>query len=103
MTPIEEMIKLLQAVAEGKTLQFIDKHGSRDWVDASPDWHSGIKRGAISIAVERYNWRIKPEPKVVWVNEYHDGYPVAYPTKDHAKLNATSFAVRVAVKYQEVL
>lgn len=104
MTTIQEQIKLLQAVDDGKTLQITDKQGLTKWRDASPDWHSSIKRGAISIAVELYNWRVKPEPAVKWVNEHSDGSVVAYSSESSAR-EASKYGrwERIAVKYQEVL
>lgn len=104
MTTIQEQIELLQAVADGKTLQFTDKRGMTGWKDASPDWHRGVKQGAISIAVDRYNWRVKPEPVVMWVNEYGDGSTAAYASESRAREAAKYGApTRIAVKYQEVL
>ncbi len=104
MITIEEQIKLLQAVADGKTLQCTDKHGLTNWADASPDWHSSIKQGVISMAVERYKWRVKPEPAVKWVNEYSDGASLAYSSEGKAR-EAGKYGLyeRIAVKYQEVL
>lgn len=104
MTTIEEQIKLLQAVADGKTLQFSNKHNSTDWRDASPEWHSSIKRGDISMAVELYNWRVKPEPSVKWINECSDGVAAAYSSESKAReASKYSHYQRIAVKYQEVL
>lgn len=104
MTTIQEQIKLLQAVADGKTLQCTDKRGLTNWVDASPDWHSYIKRGAISMDVDRYNWRVKPEPDVKWLNECSDGCVVAFSSESRAR-EASKYGrwERIAVKYQEVL
>ena len=104
MTTIEEQIKLLQAVADGKTLQFNDKQGLTGWRDASPDWHNGIKQGAISMAVDRYNWRVKPEPAVRWINEYSNSSSIAHLSESEAK-EAGKYGLyeRLAVKYQEVL
>ena len=49
-------------------------------------------------------YRIKPEPKTIWVNEYksgNDGHP--YQTKQAAINVAGSRVARVAVEYQEVI
>lgn len=104
MTTIQEQIALLQAIADDRTLQFASKCAPTSWKDANPDWHDGVKQGFQSIDVVSYNWRIKPEPKVLWVNEYsnHLG-PGVHLTEASAKANASYNVVRVAVKYQEVL
>ena len=104
MIPIKEYIALLQAVAEGKTLQFASKSNPTEWKDASQDWHDGVKQGSLSIGVAFYNWRIKPEPSVKWLNECIDGVAVAYPSESKARAAANySKYERIAVKYQEVL
>lgn len=106
MTTIQEQIKLLQAVADGKTLQYRVKRdaNSTEWKDASADWHNKIKVGNTQFTFYVYDWRIKPEPKVIWVNEY-PGNRISIPhlTESAAKQSAASDAVRVAIKYQEVL
>ena len=104
MTPIEEQIKLLQALLEGKTLQVANKSDPTNWKDASPDWHEMIKRGSHFIDMGTYNWRIKPEPDVKWLNLYSDGSAIAYANEQDAKtLGRKGYHARVAVKYQEVL
>lgn len=42
------------------------------------------------------------EPKVIWVNEYADGYGAAYPSEERAKRADDGYHTRVAVKYVEV-
>ena len=104
MTTIQEQIALLQAIADDRTLQFASKSDPTSWKDANPDWHDGVKQGFQSIDVVSYNWRIKPEPKVLWVNEYSNHLsPGVHSTEAAAKANASNNVVRVAVKYQEVL
>lgn len=104
MATIQEQIALLQAIVECRTLQFASKSDPTNWKDAGPDWHDEVKQGFQSIDVGRYNWRIKPEPRVVWVNEYPDNQSkIAHFTEAAAKASASTSVVRVAVKYQEVL
>lgn len=105
MTTIQEQIALLQAVADGKTLQYQKKNStSKDWVDASPVWHQNLKEGLSELSPMLYQWRIKPEPKIIWVNEYPNNLrPILHTTEAAAKQSASTDAVRVAVKYQEVL
>ena len=104
MTTIQEQIALLQAIADDRTLQFASKRAPTSWKDANPGWHDGVKQGFQSIDVVSYNWRIKPEPKVLWVNEYSNHLsPGVHLTEASAKANASHNVARVAVKYQEVL
>lgn len=104
MIPIKDYIALLQAVAEGKTLQFASKSNPTEWEDANQNWHDEVKQGSRSIGVAFYNWRIKPEPSVKWLNECSDGIAVAYLSESKAREAANySKYQRIAVKYQEVL
>ena len=105
MTSIEEQIKLLQAVLDGKTLQATRKSDPTNWKDAHPTWYDAVKKGTQSIDVVLYNWRIKPEPAVKWLNEYQDGSAVVYSSECAAREGAKypSQYRRIAVKYQEVL
>lgn len=41
------------------------------------------------------------EPKVVWVNEYKEGYRNFYSTEKEAKQQVSPYHTRVAVKYVE--
>lgn len=48
--------------------------------------------------------RIKPAPKEVWVNEYKDGnLGVSYHSRSDAEKAALPSAIKVAVRYREVL
>lgn len=104
MIPIKEYTALLQAVAEGKTLQLASKSNPTEWRDANQEWHEGVKQGSLSKSVAMYNWRIKPEPSVKWLNECSDGAAAAYSSESKARevANYSNYR-RVAVKYQEVL
>lgn len=104
MIPIKEYIALLQAVAEGKTLQWASKSNPTEWIDASQEWHDSVKQNPSRIEAEYYNWRIKPEPSVKWLNECSDGAAAAYASERKAReaANYGSY-LRIAVKYQEVL
>lgn len=104
MIPIKEYIALLQAVAEGKTLQLASKSNPTEWRDANPEWNEGVKQGSLSMSVAMYNWRIKPEPSVMWLNEHSGGGAYAYPNESKAREVANyGNYLRIAVKYQEVL
>ena len=66
MTDIAHMIAVMQAAKEGKEIQFRDRcnRGTDDnWVDApSPIWNWAT-----------FDYRVKPEPRRVWVNQYPSG------------------------------
>lgn len=105
MTTIQEQIKLLQAVADGKTLQYQGKNSySKEWLDASDSWHRDLVDGRSGLTPLAYNWRIKPEPEVKWLNVYPNGSAIAYISEADAKSVAgLAEDVKIAVKYQEVL
>ncbi len=92
-----EYLPLIAALAEGKTIQF---KGS-DF--ASDEW-----RDVLYMNTEVYSarcFRIKPEPKVIWVNEYENGYGTPHESLESATVNGGNpkAIVRSAVKYIEVI
>lgn len=96
MHRIENQIAVMLHFADGGKVQYRNSKGA--WEDIpNPYWNWSC-----------WNYRIKPEPKTVWVNEYkdldggEDGW--AYPSEEAAKKNANAFtAVRIAVEYREVI
>jgi len=93
MTPerARELLPIIQAYAEGKTVQYFV---NGRWVNhGDPDFTGQANK-----------YRIKPEPKVIYVNEYPDGKSyghAAWETKEQAESNAIGANRRVAVKYIE--
>jgi len=90
-------IKVMQAYVDGEDIQ-IEKYPDV-WIDqVSPVWDWD------------FNYRVKPEPRTIWVNEY-DGEPCALflTQKDAlrqfgaASAMAVVGATRIGVKYQEVI
>lgn len=59
MNTLDEAIAVLQAMKEGKVIQY--KAGTNKWVDREP-WKA---KGMPNFARDEY--RVKPEPKKVWV------------------------------------
>lgn len=55
---------IMKAYAEGKIIQFYDTVGKR-WEDLG---------GHVEFDHPPHLFRIKPEPRVVWINEYTDGF-----------------------------
>lgn len=88
---IQEKMSLIHAHEDGKTIQVLNcRYEWENINDPGWQWDEGCE------------YRIKPEPKVVWVNEYpHDH--TTHKTKEKAEKFAASTVVRVAVKYVEVL
>jgi len=92
MTPerARELLPIIQAYAEGKTVQYFV---NGRWVNhGDPDFTGQANK-----------YRIKPEPKVIYVNEYNGMGYEALDSKDKAESLASIGArpTRVAVKYIE--
>lgn len=66
-------LPLVQALAEGKTIQQINDHGK--WID--------IKEPVFSHDISTY--RIKPEPREFWVNEFESPCLLAMESKEAAE------------------
>jgi hypothetical protein len=50
------------------------------------------------------DYRIKPEPRTIWVNEYVPGYAgAAHDSEEAARHLAFPGALRIAVEYREVV
>lgn len=97
MTTHDEMIAVIQAHKEGKTIQYrtVSAAGWWDLLPQSTEFDFG-----------GFIYRIKPEPKVLYVDEYggtKDLPDLAYHDKRDAILCAFPEAKRTAVKYVEVL
>ncbi len=89
----KEYLPLITALAEGKTIQFLNT--------TSKEWRDCNTMNVFGYAPECF--RIKPEPKVIWVNEYTDGNHNAYRSKERAMNMSKNDNTRVAVKYIEVI
>lgn len=85
----KDYLPLVQALADGKVIQINNGHGL--WVDLGENVHF---RDFPS------EYRIKPEPREIWVNEYADS-AFMYKTEDEAKRQAAPGVVRR--RYREVL
>lgn len=87
----DEMIAVIQAHKEGKKLQVL--------YSLTASWED-ISNPSFNFSVCKY--RVKPEPKTIYVNEYTSGM-CAHPTKEAALGVARSRCIRRSVKYVEVL
>lgn len=90
MMTVDQMIEVLTAYKAGKKIQFY--HDGK-WIDC----HNN------NPAFDFINtgYRVKPEPKVIWVNEYADGSGMTHLSEEMAKLAGRDYHTRVAVRYVE--
>lgn len=82
---IHEQIAVMQAFADGEEVQIdVGQHEWRD--DPDPEWNW-----------VRFNWRIKPQPKIIWVNEYRQGFSWnVHHTEERAIKCASKGIIRTA-------
>lgn len=87
----KDYLPLVQALAEGKVVEI---QGSDGWkVLSNYDFTSPPK-----------HYRIKPEPKEIWVNRYSDGSEsIHYATEDTARIFAGPNKGVIQVRYREVI
>lgn len=92
MMTVDQMIEVLTAYKAGKKIQFRG-YGLLLWEDCinnEPLWNWTA-----------YDYRVKPEPKVIWVNEYADGSGIGYTSEASAKAFLGNHHKRAAVRYVE--
>lgn len=84
------MIEVLQAAKAGKKIQC--KGIGTEWLnEPNPDWN-----------FSRWTYRIKPEPRVIYVNEYPNSFGAIHHTEEAAKREASSNCTK-QVKFIEVI
>lgn len=83
----KDYLPLVQALAEGKTIQ----------MDAEDEWFDNPNPD-FTLPVECY--RVKPEPRVFYVNEYENGFGSLHDSKEKLEdfLNHNGFTVRKICK-----
>ncbi len=84
-------LPLVQALAEGKVIQINTVDG---WEDL---------RGEISLCFAPDQYRIKPEPREIWVNEYPDYPSIVHNSKEQAASEFNHFLCGKTVRYREVI
>ena len=95
MTP-DQIIEVVTAFKNGKKIEYYVKI-SRQWEEITdPSWNFAL-----------VDYRVKPEPMELWVNEFVDGRWSSYPTKKDAltasSLYNQSALARKAVLFREVI
>lgn len=90
---IKNLMFVLQLLLDGKKVEFYN--------DITLEWREFCDEDELDSELE---YREKPEPKVIWVNEYNNNRGVAaWIDKASAEKYHIWGASRIAVKYQEVL
>ena len=90
MMTVDQMIEVLTAYKAGKKIQMFWQGSWGDCGPHEPAWN-----------FKDFIYRVKPEPKVIWVNEYADGSGMTHPSKEQAQYVQHGGHVRVAVRYVE--
>lgn len=88
----KDYLPLVQALADGKVIQY--RYLRRNW-------------GDVSDLYEHYpasDYRIKPEPKEIWVNQWNGNGYVVFDSEDEALAHAKRYGIGHATKrYREVI
>lgn len=87
----KDYLPLVQALAEGKVIQVSGVNG---WVDVEAE---------LSLCFAADQYRIKPEPREIWVNHYPEYAAVGYESKQAAEDNLNPFLKGVTRRYREVI
>ena len=87
----KKLLPIITAFAEGKVIERKDSDGL---------W---LVLNSPAFTNDPENYRIKPEPKEIWVNEYPDGYCIGYSEVREALRVEWGYPARKAVRYREVL
>ena len=92
MKTLKERIEVMQACLDGETIEVVDNNKTGRWVVAD--------------YIPNFNWsscnyRIKPEPMVIWVNIYPIEF-CGHKTKELSK-GFAGLTDRTAVKFIEVI
>lgn len=91
----KDFLPLVQALAEGKSLQY-----NANRADQTPKWE---EREEFTFDEPPTEYRIKPEPREIWVNEWADGKRI-FDSQNDASLHAMQYPlVRSTTRYREVI
>lgn len=91
----KDYLPLVQALADGKSLQYNVNRS-----DEAPKW---VDREDFTFDEHVTEYRIKPEPREIWVNEWADGKRI-FDSHGDASLHAMQYPiVRSTTRYREVI
>lgn len=86
---------VLKALKDGQKIQWRERDSLQS------NWHD---EGSFPSIHPSYEYRLKPEPRTIWVNEYPDSsWLRGYPSAGRATEDAYNGATRIAVEYREVI
>lgn len=91
MMTVDQMIEVLTAYKAGKKIEVKGHDGVK--------WHNTPKPAWDFVECD---YRVKPEPKVLWVNEYKNGSGYGHTTRENAEGVARESHTRIAVRYVEM-
>lgn len=91
----KDYLPLVKAMAEGKSIQ-MKKLKADGWIDFHADEN-------ISFDLPADQYRIKPEPRVIWVNEYTDGCLYLHSSEGEAKIHTRNTDYKRTLKFVEVV
>jgi hypothetical protein len=86
-------LPIVQALVNGKTIEYHTELDGGKWTEVTE----------VEFTSKPEQYRIKPDPRKIWVNIYPDGALQAYPTKEKAQQYCGRAVVRIAVPFVEVL
>ena len=82
----------MQALTEGKVIQW--KHRVGGWIDSDE----------LSDAFPASGYRIKPEPREIWVNEWKPAGKVVFDSAEDAAEHAKRYGIgHVTKRYREAI
>ncbi len=94
----KELCPIVQAFGEGKTIQNnLHSHVEEEWMDGGDD---------MEFNMPPENYRIKPEPRVIYVNMYNDNHgSFVHGTAEQAReaVDEVVEGMEPAVKFIEVI
>lgn len=86
----KDYLPLVQALADGKTVQLSDGNGG--WID-----------GDIEFTYPASEYRIKqPEPREIWITQYPNGEVFFHPSEESARVGRSQ-PTGVIRRYREVI
>lgn len=92
----QRMIDQARMIAEAKVGQQLQYQFLDD------GWKDVKEKAAFMFDCGNYAYRLKPEPRTLFVNEYK-GNGEGFPSAETAVANASRCATRIAVEYREVI
>lgn len=88
----KDYLPLVQALADGKVIQINTVDG---WEDLTAE---------ISLCFAPDQYRIKPEPREIWVNEWRPGGKVVFDSPEEAAEHANRYGIgHITTRYREVI